>query len=116
MPAARSIYRVGQFAKLAGVTVRALHHYDRLGLLRPKRGAGGYRVYSERDLELLEQLSCSSSWEFHSGKLQGWFVAARDRWRQVSGLSVERWKGSGSSLTERLLPSKTWKRWLQPAS
>lgn len=56
MPAARSTYRVGQFAKIAGVTVRALHHYDRVGLLRPKRSAGGYRVYTDRDLELLEQI------------------------------------------------------------
>ena len=27
------VYRIQEFAKLAGVTVRALHHYDRLGLL-----------------------------------------------------------------------------------
>jgi hypothetical protein len=30
-------YRVREFADLAGVTVRALHHYDRLAVLRPKR-------------------------------------------------------------------------------
>ena len=56
MPTARPTYRVGQFATLAGVTVRALHHYDRLGLLRPKRGGARYRVYSEHDLERLEQI------------------------------------------------------------
>ncbi len=44
------------FAALAGVTVRALHHYDRLGLLRPKRAANGYRSYSEQDLVRLEQV------------------------------------------------------------
>ena len=44
------------FAKLSGVTVRALHHYDRLGLLRPKRTGNGYRAYSERDLVRLEQI------------------------------------------------------------
>ena len=49
-------YRVRQFAELAGVTVRTLHHYDRLGLLRPSRGASGYRVYFARDLERLEQI------------------------------------------------------------
>ena len=31
------LYKVREFAKLAGVTVRALHHYDRLGLLTPTR-------------------------------------------------------------------------------
>ena len=41
---------------MAGVTVRALHHYDRLGLLRPRRTQFGYRVYEERELERLEQI------------------------------------------------------------
>ena len=30
------MYKVQEFAKLAGVTVRALHHYGRLKLLRPR--------------------------------------------------------------------------------
>jgi DNA-binding transcriptional MerR regulator len=49
-------YRVHEFAQLAGVTVKALHHYDRLGLLRPARSEAGYRVYTDRDLERLEQI------------------------------------------------------------
>src|SRR5262245_49932972 len=49
-------YRVHEFAELAGVTVKALHHYDRLGLLKPERSIAGYRMYSERDLERLEQI------------------------------------------------------------
>jgi DNA-binding transcriptional MerR regulator len=48
--------RVQEFAELAGVTVRALHHYDRLGLLKPRRSSAGYRMYSARDLERLEQV------------------------------------------------------------
>jgi DNA-binding transcriptional MerR regulator len=49
-------YRVREFADLAGVTVRTLHHYDRLAVLRPKRTDAGYRLYSTRDLERLEQI------------------------------------------------------------
>jgi DNA-binding transcriptional MerR regulator len=49
-------YKIHEFATLAGVTVKALHHYDRLGLLRPGRTDAGYRVYCERDLETLEQI------------------------------------------------------------
>lgn len=49
-------YQVREFAQLAGVTVRALHHYDRLGLLQARRTAAGYRVYGLRDLERLEQI------------------------------------------------------------
>ena len=50
-------YRIGEFAELAGVTVRALHHYDRIGLLKPQRSASGTRLYSLADLERLEQIA-----------------------------------------------------------
>ncbi|SPE32455.1 Transcriptional regulator, MerR family (modular protein) [Candidatus Sulfotelmatomonas gaucii] len=50
-------YRIGQFARLAGVTVRALHHYDRMGLLKPQRGTSGFRLYCPEDLERLEQIA-----------------------------------------------------------
>ncbi|HTC94997.1 MAG TPA: MerR family transcriptional regulator [Terriglobales bacterium] len=50
------LYRVHEFAEVAGVTVRTLHHYDRLGLLEPRRTAAGYRVYTLPDLERLEQI------------------------------------------------------------
>jgi len=50
------LYHVQEFANLAGVTVRALHHYDRLGLLKPNRTEAGYRLYYLRDLERLEQI------------------------------------------------------------
>jgi DNA-binding transcriptional MerR regulator len=50
------LYKVQEFAELAGVTVRALHHYDRLELLRPRRTGAGYRLYGIRDLERLEQV------------------------------------------------------------
>lgn len=48
--------RVDAFARLAGVTVRTLHHYDRIGLLRPQRSSSGYRLYGRRELERLEQI------------------------------------------------------------
>ena len=39
-------YQPHEFAKRAGVTILALHHYDRLGLLKPSgRTAAGYRLY-----------------------------------------------------------------------
>ncbi len=50
-------YRIGEFAKLAGVTVRALHHYDRIGLLKPQRSGSGFRLYRMQDLEWLEQIA-----------------------------------------------------------
>ena len=46
-----------EFAKLAGVTVRTLHHYDRVGLLKPSGyTAAGYRLYRQQDLIRLQQI------------------------------------------------------------
>lgn len=50
------LYHVHEFAELARVTVKALHHYDRLGLSEPRRTDAGYRVYTLSDLERLEQI------------------------------------------------------------
>src|SRR4051812_49093388 len=50
-------YRVKAFAARAGVTVKTLHHYDRLGLLRPLRTPAGYRTYSDLDLQRLEEIA-----------------------------------------------------------
>jgi DNA-binding transcriptional MerR regulator len=50
-------YTVGEVARLAHVTVRMLHHYDEIGLLVPgERSQAGYRVYSDADLERLQQI------------------------------------------------------------
>ena len=46
---------VGEVARLAGITVRTLHHYDEIGLLRPgQRSAAGYRLYSAADVSRLQ--------------------------------------------------------------
>lgn len=56
-PKEQGPYRAREFAQMAGVTVRALHHYDRVGLLRPARSPqNGYRLYAEGDLGRLEQI------------------------------------------------------------
>ncbi|HEX6140719.1 MAG TPA: MerR family transcriptional regulator [Candidatus Limnocylindria bacterium] len=46
---------VGAVARLAKVSVRTLHHYDRIGVLQPsERSAAGYRRYGTSDLERLQ--------------------------------------------------------------
>jgi len=50
-------YRTKELADLAKVTVRTLHHYDRLGLLVPaQRSEAGYRLYIDQDLLRLQQI------------------------------------------------------------
>ncbi len=52
-----SLFKAREFAELTRVTVRTLHHYDRLGLLKPSRySRAGYRLYSESDIARLEQI------------------------------------------------------------
>jgi MerR family transcriptional regulator, thiopeptide resistance regulator len=51
------MFTVGELAKLTGVTVRTLHHYDEIGLVRAsQRTAAGYRLYVERDVLRLQQV------------------------------------------------------------
>jgi len=48
---------VKDLAKLTHVSVQTLHHYDRMGLLKPSsRMSNGYRVYTEKDLLTLQQI------------------------------------------------------------
>ncbi len=48
---------VGDVAKLIGVSIRTLHHYDDIGLVVPSaRSSAGYRLYAEPDVERLLQV------------------------------------------------------------
>ena len=48
---------VKEVSRLCGVSVRTLHYYDGIGLLRPKRRSGaGYRIYGEEELLRLQQI------------------------------------------------------------
>jgi DNA-binding transcriptional MerR regulator len=49
-------YQIHEFARLTGLTVRALQHYDHLGLLKPVRSRAGHRTYSDQDLQALVQI------------------------------------------------------------
>ena len=51
------LWKVGELAKQTGLTVRALHHYDEIGLLAPsRRSASGYRLYDGDDIARLLQI------------------------------------------------------------
>ena len=49
-------YKVKEVADLGGVSVRTLHHYDKIGLLVPESvNQVGYRLYTDRELDRLQQ-------------------------------------------------------------
>lgn len=49
--------KVGALAEQTGLTVRTLHHYDEIGLLRPGRNATGHRVYGAPEVRRLQQIA-----------------------------------------------------------
>ena len=56
---------VHEVSELAGISVRTLHHYDRIGLLKPSaRTDAGYRLYDEADLARLQQVLFFRELEF----------------------------------------------------
>jgi DNA-binding transcriptional MerR regulator len=51
-------WHIKELSNLTGVSVRALHHYDKIGLLKPStRASNGYRYYSQKDLVTLQQIT-----------------------------------------------------------
>ena len=82
----RIMYTVKQVAELANVTVRTLHHYDEIGLLRPTTvGANGYRYqYTAAVCKHLRygqcQFYCHSSRQRPRAALAG-----EHRWRRFVG-------------------------------
>lgn len=52
------VWKVGEVASATGLTVRALHHYDEIGLVEPSaRTSGGHRLYTDADLVRLYQVT-----------------------------------------------------------
>lgn len=50
-------YKIKEIASIAGVSIRTLHHYDEIGILAPSKiNESGYRIYSDEDLERLQQI------------------------------------------------------------
>jgi DNA-binding transcriptional MerR regulator len=54
---AENLWQTREFAQRTKVTVRTLHHYDRIGLLKPQRSArNGFRLYGVREFARLQQI------------------------------------------------------------
>src|SRR5690554_5514199 len=50
-------YTIKSMARLAGISIRTLHHYDQIGLLHPGRiNSSGYRIYGSREVDRLQQI------------------------------------------------------------
>lgn len=57
--------KIHEIAKLTGVTVRTLHYYDQIGLLKPKKvSEAGYRIYDQESIQKLQQILFFRELEF----------------------------------------------------
>jgi DNA-binding transcriptional MerR regulator len=65
------LLRVGDLARLAGKTVRAIHLYEELGLLKPTtRSSGGFRLYDESAVERLQWIDLLHRLGFSLGEMR----------------------------------------------
>jgi DNA-binding transcriptional MerR regulator len=71
-PGSPKLLRIGQLAERCGKTVRALHLYEELGLLRPVlRSKGGFRLYSATAVERVQWIGRLQEAEVSLGEIQG---------------------------------------------
>lgn len=69
-------YTVNMMAKIAGVSIRTLHYYDKIGLLKPSGvRKNGYRYYGEKELAKLQQILFFRELEFPLADI-AWMVNA----------------------------------------
>lgn len=63
--------KVGTLSELSGITVRTLHYYDEIGLLKPsRRTESGHRIYTEIDIERLQQIKSLQGLGFSLSEIQ----------------------------------------------
>nr|WP_314567078.1 MerR family transcriptional regulator [uncultured Pseudomonas sp.] len=61
---------IGKAAQLSGTTIKAIRHYEAIGLLPAPQRQGQYRVYSEQSVELLMFIKCAQQLGFKLKELQ----------------------------------------------
>lgn len=82
-------YTVKKLSELSGVTVRTLHFYEEIGLLKPAyHGSNGYRYYEEKELLQLQQILFFKELGFSLKQIQK--VLGRDDFNQLSALYSHR--------------------------
>jgi MerR family copper efflux transcriptional regulator len=61
---------IGQVAKLAGATPKAIRHYEAIGLLAPPKRLGKYRYYSDADIKVIRFIKCAQKYGFKLSELE----------------------------------------------
>lgn len=68
----KNTWKVGELAKQTGLTVRMLHHYDKIGLFSPSQYSDtGHRLYTESDIVRLQQIMSLKQLGFALEEIKG---------------------------------------------
>jgi DNA-binding transcriptional MerR regulator len=74
---------------MTGVSIRALHHYDQIGLLRPAETAeSGYRLYSEDDLARLQEILFFKELDFSLAEIRA--IMASPAYKRDEALAAQK--------------------------
>lgn len=83
--------KVGELASRTGLSVRTLHHYDEIGLLRPKRRTrSGHRVYGLAEVRRLQQIASLRHLGLSLGEVRECLDRPEYSLERVLGLQIER--------------------------
>ena len=85
------LLRVGALARATGKTVRAIHLYEELGLLRSRtRSSGGFRPYSEGAVDRMRWIDLLHGFGFSLPEMRGLLEKGRERARDGAGRALAR--------------------------
>jgi Cu(I)-responsive transcriptional regulator len=82
---------IGEASALTGVPAKTIRYYESAGLLRPARSGGNYRVYGERDIEVLRFIQKARGLGFSVKEVESLLLLWRDKHRtsaQVRALAA----------------------------
>ena len=83
------MYMINEISKLTGISVRMLHHYDKIGLLVPsKRTDSNYRMYNDDDIARLYQILIFKELEFPLQKIKQ--ILDDENFNREEALKVQR--------------------------
>jgi MerR family transcriptional regulator, thiopeptide resistance regulator len=97
------LWKVGELAKRTGLTVRTLHHYDQIGLLRPSARtesmhASGHRLYTAADVARLQQIQSLKLLGFALDDIREYLSRSDYDPRRVVRLHLSRVRGQVAEL------------------
>src|SRR5699024_9610310 len=77
----RNMFQIGEFSRICQVSVKTLHHYDRIGLLAPAKvdALTGYRYYETEQIDAMNYIQRLKRYGFSLDEIQKLLTLSDDR-------------------------------------